>query len=114
MGMRTSVYVDGFNLYFRALKNTPHRWLDLHELCQQLLGSDFTLHRIRYFTADIRARADDPQKHVRQQVYLRALKTIPCFTIHKGHYLVNQTLMPLANPKPGDPALVEVIKTEQV
>lgn len=26
---RTNVYVDGFNLYFGCLKDTPHRWLDL-------------------------------------------------------------------------------------
>ena len=27
--MRTIVYVDGFNLYYGCLKNTPWKWLDL-------------------------------------------------------------------------------------
>ena len=26
--MRTQVYVDGFNLYYGALKDTPFKWLD--------------------------------------------------------------------------------------
>ena len=30
--MITNVYIDGFNLYYRALKDTPFRWLDLWEL----------------------------------------------------------------------------------
>ena len=34
MGSRpliTNLYIDGFNLYYRALKDTPFRWLDLEE-----------------------------------------------------------------------------------
>ena len=30
--MITNVYIDGFNLYYRALKDTPFRWLDPREL----------------------------------------------------------------------------------
>ena len=30
--MRTFVYVDGFNLYYGALKSTPWKWLDLPAL----------------------------------------------------------------------------------
>ena len=30
--MITNVYIDGFNLYYRALKDTPFRWLDLRKL----------------------------------------------------------------------------------
>ena len=35
--MRTFVYVDGFNLYYGALKGTPHRWLDIKALVEKLL-----------------------------------------------------------------------------
>ena len=35
--VRTIVYVDGFNLYFGALRKTPHRWLNLHTLASLLL-----------------------------------------------------------------------------
>jgi len=27
--LRTVVYIDGFNLFYGALKGTPYKWLDL-------------------------------------------------------------------------------------
>jgi len=30
--MKTNVYVDGFNLYYRALKRTPYKWLNLDRI----------------------------------------------------------------------------------
>jgi hypothetical protein len=33
----TIVYVDGFNLYYRALRGTAHKWLDLIALSQAVL-----------------------------------------------------------------------------
>lgn len=74
--MRTNVYVDGFNLYYGCLMSTPYRWLNLAELCRLALPRN-TINRIRYFTALVKARPDDPQKPVRQQTYIRALQTIP-------------------------------------
>ena len=38
--VRTNIYIDGFNLYYGCLKNTPHKWLDLRALCQVLLPRD--------------------------------------------------------------------------
>ena len=35
--MKTIVYVDGFNLYYGAVKGTPYKWLDIARLCQSLL-----------------------------------------------------------------------------
>ena len=32
----TNVYIDGFNLYYRALKDNPFRWLDLRRLAETL------------------------------------------------------------------------------
>ena len=34
--MKTWVYVDGFNLYFGAVKGTLYKWLDIHTLCSLL------------------------------------------------------------------------------
>jgi hypothetical protein len=31
--VRTSIYIDGFNLYYRALKGTPYKWLDVKKAC---------------------------------------------------------------------------------
>ena len=36
--MITNVYIDGFNLYYRALKDTPFRWLDLRKLAEPVRG----------------------------------------------------------------------------
>jgi uncharacterized LabA/DUF88 family protein len=110
--MTTNVYVDGFNLYYGALKGTPYKWLDLGALTKVLLPKD-TIGRIRYFTAHVSARPHDPQQPVRQQTYLRALETVPGLSVHLGHYLVSYPRMPLRNPPAGGPRTVEVIKSEE-
>jgi len=111
--VKTNIYIDGFNLYYRAVKGTPYRWLNLHELCRRLLKPDDHINRIRYFTALITARPDDPQGPQRQQVYIRALETIPCLSVHHGSFLTNTRRMRLANPSPGGPNTAEVIHTEE-
>lgn len=109
---RTSVYVDAFNLYFGCLKKTPHRWLNLEALCKAYLpNNDVTA--IKYFTAKVSARPNDPQQPARQQAYLRALETIPCVTIVYGHYLSHEVSARLANPPVGGSAYVRIIKTEE-
>jgi hypothetical protein len=37
-GVRTIAYVDGFNLYYRALKGTPYKWLDLNKMLSRKSG----------------------------------------------------------------------------
>ena len=111
--MRVNVYVDGFNLYYGAVKGTPYKWLDLGELCRRLLQTQDEINRIRYFTALVESRPHDPQQPQRQHTYLRALRTIPDLTIHEGCFLASTVRMPLADPEPGDPRTVEVSKTEE-
>lgn len=109
--MRTAVYIDGFNLYYRALKGTPYRWLDLLALSKQMVKPE---NRIRYFTARVRPNARKPDQHVRQDAYLQAIKAhIPCLTIHEGQYYQHTVKMPLVNPSPGSPRMVDVIKSEE-
>jgi hypothetical protein len=110
--MLTNVYVDAFNLYYGCLKGTPYRWLDLGTFCRQLLPRDH-IHRIRYFTALVSGRPGDLRQPQRQQVYLRALQTIPHLSVHLGHYLSHPVRMPLAHPPSGGPQTVEVIRTEE-
>ena len=45
--MITNLYIDGFNLYYRALKDTPFRWLDLRKLGETLFPED-SIHRVCY------------------------------------------------------------------
>lgn len=110
--MKTIVYIDGFNLYYGAVKDTPYKWLDISCLCKYLLPNNQII-QIKYFTALVSARPDDPDKPVRQQIYLRALRTIPNLQIFYGHFLEHVVRMPLAHPLPNGPKIVEVIKTEE-
>ncbi len=112
--MRTNVYVDAFNLYYGCLKQTAYRWLDLAALAASLLPNH-QINRIRYFTALVTTIPGDgdgnqPQ---RQQLYLRALRTIPSLTIHEGHYLSGTRTMPLAHPPAHGSKFAEVIKMEE-
>jgi hypothetical protein len=110
--MKTIVYVDGFNLYYGALKDTPYKWLDILALCKFLLPKN-EITKIKYFTALVSARPNDPEQANRQQIYLRALRTIPGLEIIYGHFLEHIITMPLANPLPSGPKRVRVIKTEE-
>lgn len=110
--MLVNVYVDGFNLYYGCLKDTPYKWLDLDALCRTMLPRH-RIHRIRYFTARVSARPDNPGCDLRQGAYLRALATIPNLTTHLGRFSQTNVRMPLARRVPNGPRTVEVIKTEE-
>jgi hypothetical protein len=111
---RTNVYIDGFNFYYGAVRHTPYKWLNLARLCQLLLPAPhFAIHQIKYFTARVQARPTDPDQPVRQDLYLRALRTIPNLSIIFGHFLTNECSMPLAGQNPLTPAYVRVVKTEE-
>ena len=108
----TNIYIDGFNLYYGSLRNTPYRWLNPEKLCQFLLPKN-TLGQIKYFTALVSARPSDPGQPVRQQLYLRALGTVPTVSVHLGHFLTHEVTIALVVP-PGQPQkYAKVIKTEE-
>ena len=85
----TNFYIDGFNLYHRALQNLPGattptlKWLNLARLAEELCPTDH-IQRIHYFSAKVNARPSDPSQPQRQQVYWRALRTLPNLRIHEG------------------------------
>ena len=96
--MSTIVYIDGFNLYYRAIRDTPYKWLDVVALSRHVLADNDVTH-VRYFTANIIATPDDPQASQRQQIYLRALATLPDLTIHYGQFKRRHKRGPLVTPK---------------
>lgn len=110
--MKTYVYIDAFNLYFGCLKKTPYKWLDLYKLCSRLLPKH-EIAAIKYFTALIKARPNDHEAPRRQQLYLRALRTLQNVEIVYGHFLSHEVIMPLVEPAPGNSKFVKVIKTEE-
>ncbi len=107
---KVNVYVDGFNLYYGATRNTPYRWLDLNKLCSNMLPND-SVGGIKYFTARVNARPNDLQKPVRQQMYLRALRTLPNVSIYYGHFLTHSVSMMLTGVNPVQRVWVD--KTEE-
>lgn len=109
--MRAHVYVDGFNFYYRCVKNTPYKWLNLRAM-MGLVYPSYEIGKIRYFTAKVKPPPNDPQMLQRQETYLRALRTIPNLSIHFGRFLSHRALMPYAKPS-GGPLFAEVVKTDE-
>jgi uncharacterized LabA/DUF88 family protein len=108
MALDTHVYIDGFNLYYGCLRGTSYKWLDLNQFCQNLLPKN-RITRIRYFTALLTPRPSDPQQRTRQEVYLRALRTIPNISIDLGHFLLSKVWMRQADGG----GTVRVLKSEE-
>ncbi len=108
--MKTYVYIDGFNLYYGALQKSSYKWLDVAKLSSYLLQGHAIV-KIKYFTAPMKVREgdSDPNKPVRQQIYLRALRTLLNVEIIEGFFLSHKVFMRRADGKGG----IEVIKTEE-
>jgi uncharacterized LabA/DUF88 family protein len=122
--MRTIVYVDGFNLYYRMLEKRPDlKWLDLRQLVQKVLRPENTIVAIRYYTARVSGRIDATAP-ARQQIYFDALGTIPEVSMHMGSFLSSKKFAGLVHPPAFRPhltaplplpwpAVVRVHKTEE-
>lgn len=93
--MIARVYVDGFNLYHRRLRNSPYKWLDLVALSEGLIKNDHTLEKLYYFTADVSPRAGDEHSPMRQSTYMSALKTSDRVEIVRGNFLSKTIHRPL-------------------
>jgi len=122
--MRTIVYVDGFNLYYRMLKDRPSlKWVNQLLLAKAVLGSAHAITRVNYYIARVSTRAHDPLAPARQATYLNALSTVPEIAIHEGSFMISEPWMVLANPpqaKPNGyawtmptPSRVRVVKSEE-
>jgi len=111
--LRTFAYIDGFNLYYRALSRKPqYKWLDLRQFSTFFLAPENELHEIKYYTARVSGKRD-PGQPERQNAYLRALKTIDGLSIFYGSFLPKQITRPLVTPISGLPLYVEVLTTEE-
>ncbi len=107
--MKTNIYIDGLNLYYRAVQGTPYKWLDIVKLVQKRYPQN-TIHKIKYFTSVVQSRPDDMGKPVRQQIYLRALRTFSQIEIIEGRFQTRKVRLPLASPPHNT---VEVLRTEE-
>lgn len=97
--LRTNLYVDGFNLYYGAAKDTRLKWVNVVALAECVIpGLQVT--RTRYFTAKVKATSIDPQQATKQQTYIRVLETIPNLTVHYGRYQEKPSKARHCNPPP--------------
>ena len=111
--MRTLVYVDGFNLYYGALKGTSWKWLDLVALFEKVLQQHHDILKVKYFTARVSSTPTDQSKPQRQDVYLRALQRYrPEVDVYFGHFLRHRVRAALAQPLGGRHTAM-VIRTEE-
>lgn len=84
MANRSIVYVDGFNLYYGALKGTQHKWLNLEKFFCNLRHGD-EIQKIRYYTALLNGDRGE-----RQAIYLKALDTLPLVELALGRFKATQ------------------------
>ena len=100
--MRTTIYVDGFNLYFDALKGTPYKWLDIQAMCGAMLSAQNEITCIKYFTAYVSATPQEPQRGIDQQIYVRALRRMtPCVEVITGQFATHEVVKKLVTPIAG-------------
>lgn len=78
--MKTVVYIDGFNLYYGAIKGTAHKWLNLESYFTRLLPHDEVV-AVKYFSAPVNGAPG-----VRQSAYLLALDTLPLVSVVLGKF----------------------------
>ena len=115
---RTSAYIDGYNLYYGLLKETPYKWLGPVGLILSLLRDDHALISVKYFTSPVKTYPYDAAALDRQKVYLQALSTLPNMEIIQGFYRKDIVLMPAHEavckvcPTTKD-GLVKVVKLEE-
>ena len=113
MPARTYVYIDGFNLYYRSLKGTAYKWLDVFKLASILLPPEkHEIIKVKLFTARIKGGVSDIEATNRQDIYLRALQAYhpDKIEIIYGTFLSHPAVRPYAPPNSG---WANVILTEE-
>jgi uncharacterized LabA/DUF88 family protein len=118
--MDTSIYIDGYNLFYGRLRSTPYKWLDLVKLFEsiaQIQDPASNVIKVKYFTAPVKANfASHGRASVTaQNAYHRALKQLydDRFEIILGYHTVERGFPPrYMNPIDKDDR-VEIWKFEE-
>jgi len=110
--LKTTVFIDGYNLYYGAVRRTPYKWLDIFKLfSEQLLHPDNELIEVRYYTAPVLGSlCDDPASPQRQRQYLQALRKMypDKITIIEGKLIRGDAVLRLSKPLPEAPTISKV------
>lgn len=118
--LKTIAYVDGYNLFYGCLKHSQDKWLDLHRLFSGILQVQdpaAELVKIRFFTADIKAKvaSHGHDAMIAQQTYHRALTAIypDKIDILKGFYTLEKARLLAYQQPPDKNQRVDVWKLEE-
>ena len=122
MSKKTIIYIDGYNLYYSRLKNTPFKWLDIVVLFRDkiLMAQDPSTEviAVKYFTAPVMARyaRHGAQSEQAQTQYLRALKSkYECIEVINGFHIFEPARLPafVNNTPPSKDNLIPVWMIEE-
>lgn len=100
---RAYAYIDGFNLYYGCLEDSPWKWLDVRKFIG-LMFPKVDLLVVRYFTAFLRPRPGmtetkaEEAARIRQLKYVAALEGSGGVTSFRGHFLYTTPWRALALP----------------
>ena len=79
--MKTCVYIDGFNLYYSALRGTSYKWLDVLKLFENICHQQdpaSEIVKVKFFTAPIKAKISTRKQQAvqSQRLYIKALQSL--------------------------------------
>jgi hypothetical protein len=87
---KTIAYVDGFNLYYGALKYSDYKWINPKILLENVLKNrSITINTLNFYTARLSGTLDEDAPR-RQNLYLGALETVKNIEIIYGSFQVNR------------------------
>lgn len=98
MSLRTAFFIDGYNLFYGLLADTPYKWLDLRSLLTHIAHIEdprSTTASVDYFTSSVKpalATRGRVSKEA-QDTYIRALKTTR-IRVHYGHHQLEPAKAP--------------------
>ena len=100
--MRTAIYIDGFNFYYGAVKDTEYKWLNPKLLCETILKPYNNIISVTYCTAKVKPKPEDLKAPIRQNIYLEAIECyIPELTVVEGYFKKRQIYRKPVDPKYG-------------
>ena len=116
---KTLVYIDGYNLYYGLLKESPGaKWLNPHALVAAMFKEEHEICSIKFFTARIRTYPHDIAAEERQKIYLQALVAFGGVEIVEGFYSKKKTWLPHVSKKckvceESNAGMAHVVKLEE-
>jgi uncharacterized LabA/DUF88 family protein len=98
--MKTTLYIDGYNIYYGLVRNTPYKWLDIVKLFTNIAKENtpsLEIVDIKFFTSPVKIKfaSHGEQSQKSQNDYHNALeKTYPTLSIINGYFDITEGWFP--------------------